>query len=208
VLFAQAFPDQPSITIDNIAKAIACYERTLITPDSPYDRFVRGDTDALSAKQIRGMARFESTGCILCHSGPNFSTASLFSEDMPYRIFPSIPNTVYERRHRLTDDLGVLPKGSGSDRGIWRVPSLRNITRTGPYFHNGSVSSLEEAVRIMAHTQLDKVISNSDIEDQSIHCLTGKQRLRVISHQALSDTEVDEIVAFLKALEGVMPTSL
>jgi cytochrome c peroxidase len=204
-LFALAFPNQPSITIDTIAKAIASYERTLITPNSPYDRFVRGDINALTEKQIRGMALFESTGCVLCHAGPNFSAASLFSDDTPYRIFPSIPNTVYEKRHHLTDDLGAAPKDSSTDRGIWRIPSLRNVTRTAPYFHNGSVSSLEEAIRIMAHVQLNKAISNSDIDDRSIQWLNGNQRLRVETHQALSDTEVEEIVAFLESLEGELP---
>ncbi|MET0061809.1 MAG: cytochrome c peroxidase [Candidatus Thiodiazotropha endolucinida] len=206
-LFSSAFPTRPSITIDTIAMAIASYERTLITPDSPYDRFIRGDSSALTEKQIRGMALFESTGCILCHSGPNFSAASLFSDDTPYRIFPSIPNTVYEKRHRLNDDLGAAPKDNGSDRGVWRIPSLRNVTRTGPYFHNGSVSSLEEAVRIMAHVQLNKAISNSDTDDRSIQWLNSNKRLRIESHQALSDTEVEEIVAFLESLEGKLPIS-
>ncbi|MEW8012912.1 MAG: cytochrome-c peroxidase [Candidatus Thiodiazotropha sp.] len=206
-LFVMAFPSRPSITIDTIAKAIASYERTLITPDSPYDRFVRGDSKALTEKQIRGMALFESTGCILCHAGPNFSAASHFSDDTPYRIFPSIPNTAYEKQHRLNDDLGAAAKDGGSDRGVWRIPSLRNVTRTAPYFHNGSVSSLEEAVRIMAHVQLDKVISNSDTDDRSVQWLNGHQRLRVSTHQALSDAEVEEIVAFLKSLEGELPFS-
>ncbi|MEW7973208.1 MAG: cytochrome c peroxidase [Candidatus Thiodiazotropha endolucinida] len=206
-LFNITFPTRPSITIDTIAMAIASYERTLITPDSPYDRFIRGDSSALTEKQIRGMALFESTGCILCHSGPNFSAASLFSDDTPYRIFPSIPNTVYEKRHRLSDDLGAAPKDNGSDRGVWRIPSLRNVTRTGPYFHNGSVSSLEEAVRIMAHVQLNKAISNRDTDDRSIQWLNNNKRLRVENHQALSDTEVEEIVAFLESLEGKLPIS-
>ncbi|MEW8188954.1 MAG: cytochrome c peroxidase [Candidatus Thiodiazotropha endolucinida] len=206
-LFNITFPTRPSINIDTIAMAIASYERTLITPDSPYDRFIRGDSSALTEKQIRGMALFESTGCILCHSGPNFSAASLFSDDTPYRIFPSIPNTVYEKRHRLSDDLGAAPKDNGSDRGVWRIPSLRNVTRTGPYFHNGSVSSLEEAVRIMAHVQLNKAISNRDTDDRSIQWLNNNKRLRVENHQALSDTEVEEIVAFLESLEGKLPIS-
>ncbi|MEW8138035.1 MAG: cytochrome c peroxidase [Candidatus Thiodiazotropha endolucinida] len=206
-LFNITFPTRPSITIDTIAMAIASYERTLITPDSPYDRFIRGDSSALTEKQIRGMALFESTGCILCHSGPNFSAASLFSDDTPYRIFPSIPNTVYEKRHRLSDDLGAAPKDNGSDRGVWRIPSLRNVTRTGPYFHNGSVSSLEEAVRIMAHVQLNKAISNRDTDDRSIQWLNNNKRLRVENHQALSDTEVEEIVGFLESLEGKLPIS-
>lgn len=206
-LFDAAFPDQPGITIDTIAKAIATYERTLITPDSPYDRFVRGDSSALTEKQLRGMVLFETTGCILCHSGPNFSAASHFSEDTPYRIFPSISNTVYERRHRLSEDPGASKSKDGAGRGVWRVPSLRNVTRTAPYFHNGSVTSLEEAVRIMAQVQLGKAISNDEIDDKSIQWRDGEQRLNVAIQQALSDTEVGEIVAFLKALEGELPTT-
>jgi cytochrome c peroxidase len=205
--FASVFPRQASVTIDNVAKAIAAYERTLVTPDSPYDRFVGGDSSALTDKQIRGMVLFESTGCILCHSGPNFSAASLFSEDTPYRIFPSIPNTAYENRYRLADDLGAAAEDSGSTRGVWRIPSLRNVTRTAPYFHNGSVSSLEEAVRIMARVQLNKSISNSNIDDIAIQWLYGNRRLRVETNQALSDAEVDEIVAFLKSLEGTLPAT-
>ncbi len=204
--FASVFPEQAPITIDTIAKAIAAYERTLITPDSPYDRFLGGDTSALTEKQIRGMALFESTGCTLCHSGPNFSAASLFSSDTPFRIFPSIPGTGYENRYNLADDHGAALDDSGSNRGVWRIPSLRNITRTGPYFHNGSVSSLEEAVRIMARVQLNKAISNSNTDDTTIQWLHGQRRLRVVTNQALSDTEVGEIVAFLKSLEGELPT--
>ncbi|MEW8508470.1 MAG: cytochrome c peroxidase [Candidatus Thiodiazotropha sp.] len=203
--FAAAFPNQPSITIDNIAKAIAAYERTLITPNSPYDRFVRGDSSALSAQQIRGMALFESTGCILCHSGPNFSAASIFSEDIPFRLFPSVPDTEYEMRHRLSDDPGAASKTVDSAAGVWRIPSLRNVNRTGPYFHNGSVATLEEAVRIMAHVQLNKTLSNNRIDDSSIQWLSGDQRLLVAPEQALSDSEVGEIVAFLKALDGELP---
>ncbi|MBT2971673.1 MAG: hypothetical protein B6D72_14590 [gamma proteobacterium symbiont of Ctena orbiculata] len=203
--FAAAFPGQPSITIDNIAKAIAAYERTLITPDSPYDRFVRGDRSALTAQQIRGMALFESTGCVLCHSGPNFSAASIFVDDIPFRLFPSVPDTEYDRQYGFTDDRGAAPDKSGSKSGIWRIPSLRNVNRTGPYFHNGSVASLEEAVRIMARVQLNKSLSNSALDDRSIQWLSGDQRLAVATHQALSDSEVDEIVAFLKALDGELP---
>lgn len=203
--FAAAFPAQPSVTIDNIAKAIAAYERTLITPDSPYDRFVKGDSSALSAQQIRGMALFESTGCVFCHSGPNFSAASIFADDIPFRLFPSVPDTEYEQQYGFTDDPGAAPVHSGSKPGIWRIPSLRNVNRTGPYFHNGSVASLEEAVRIMARVQLNKSLSNSATDDSSIHWLPGDRRLAVATQQALSDSEVDEIVAFLKALDGDLP---
>ncbi|MES9990674.1 MAG: cytochrome c peroxidase [Candidatus Thiodiazotropha sp.] len=203
--FALAFPSQPSITIDNIAKAIAAYERTLITPDSPYDRFVRGEASALSEQQIRGMALFESTGCILCHSGPNFSAASIFSDDIPFRLFPSIPGTEFERRYHLSDDPGAATNNSGSEPGVWRIPSLRNVNRTGPYFHNGSVTTLQEAVRIMARVQLNKSLSNNATDDNAIQWMPGNQRLIVANEQALSDREIEEIVAFLKALDGDLP---
>lgn len=206
--FASAFPNQASITIDTIAKAIAAFERTLITPDSPYDRFVRGDSSALTDKQIRGMVLFESTGCIFCHTGPNFSAASIFSGDIPFRIFPSIPNTVFERRYRLNDDPGAAMRKSDTDRGVWRIPSLRNVNRTAPYFHNGSVTTLTEAVRIMAHVQLAKNLSNNELDDRSIQWLQGDQRFKVSSNQALSDSEVDEIVAFLEALDGELPNAI
>jgi cytochrome c peroxidase len=204
--FTLAFPSQPLITIDNIAKAIAAYERTLITPDSPYDRFVRGDANALSEQQIRGMALFESTGCILCHSGPNFSAASIFSDDIPFRLFPAIPGTEFELRYHLSDDPGAAANNIGSEPGVWRIPSLRNVNRTGPYFHNGSVTTLQEAVRIMARVQLNKSLSNSISDDSSIQWMPGSQRLTVAAEQALSDREVDDIVAFLKALDGELPS--
>ncbi|MCG8426253.1 MAG: cytochrome-c peroxidase [Chromatiales bacterium] len=203
--FSQVFTTEQPITIDNIAKAIAAYERTLITPDSPYDRFVKGDRSALSEKQIRGMALFESLGCIQCHSGPNFSGASLFGDNTPYRIFPAIPYTEFEIRHRLSEDLGAAVGTSDSDRGVWRIPSLRNVSRTAPYFHNGSVRTLEEAVRIMAHVQLDKRLSNDRVDDRSIRWSERDRQFNVVTDQAISDTEVEEIVAFLEALDGELP---
>jgi len=167
--FQKAFAETPSITIDNIAKAIAAYERTLITPNSPYDRFVKGDSSALSEKQLRGMALFKSTGCILCHSGPNFSGASVFGDNSAYRFFPAVPNTEYESQYELSNDLGAANNFTDSDRGVWRIPSLRNVSRTSPYFHNGSVDNLEEAVRIMARVQLNKKLSNKITDDKTIH---------------------------------------
>ena len=87
--FAQAFGDGGAITFARIAQAIAAFERTLITPDAPYDRFVRGDGNALNRAQLRGMALFESVGCTLCHRGPNFSDASLLGGQSALRYFPA-----------------------------------------------------------------------------------------------------------------------
>lgn len=97
--FARAFGADQPITIRQIAAAIAAYERTLITPDAPYDRFVRGDDQALAPAQLRGMELFQSVGCIQCHSGPNFSGASLF--DPPpstQRLFPVFDSPRYMKR--------------------------------------------------------------------------------------------------------------
>ena len=200
--FSKVFAERPAITIDNIAKAIAAYERTLITPSSAYDRFVRGDINALSASQLRGMALFESTGCVLCHAGPNFSTASVFGQESAYRLFPAIPNAGYEALYRLSEDLGASNDTPESNRGIWRTPSLRNVSRTGPYFHNGSVDSLEEAVRIMATVQLNKTLSNEIADDRQIYWSDTERQLIASDNAALSDSEIEDIVAFLKALDG------
>lgn len=202
--FAKAFPDQPQITINNIAKAIASFERTLITPDSPYDRFVKGDTQAMTIQQIRGMALFEQLGCVQCHSGPNFSGASTFDSGSPYRIFPLVQDSDFEKHHQLTQDLGVL-KPEQATRGLWRVPSLRNVSRTAPYFHNGSVDSLEEAVRVMVNLQLGKKLSNDHSADKKVRWLTSNSEFSISENQAVSDTEIKEIVAFLEALSGKLP---
>jgi cytochrome c peroxidase len=197
--FARAFGlDQP-ITIERIAAAIAAYERTLITTDTPYDRFVRGDDKALSQAQLRGMELFQSVGCILCHSGPNFSGASVF--DPPpatQRIFPVYDVAKYVDRYKLTRDTGAnVP---GSNKGVWRIPSLRNVALTAPYFHNGSVDSLPEAVRIMATVQRGRRISNDD----SRIVVWSKQDRTItrIDNAVLSDRDVDDIVAFLKSLSS------
>lgn len=203
--FSQVFPGNREITIGQVAKVIAAYERTLITPDSPYDHFVNGDSDALSPQQIRGMALFESTGCVICHSGPNFSGASIYSEESPYRMFPANPNSGYETQYDLTADRGAADGQPGSQSGVWRIPSLRNVSRTAPYFHNGSVDSLEAAVRIMARVQLDRKLSNSPADAKRVQWQASEKQFTVETGRALSDAEVGDIVAFLKSLDGKLP---
>lgn len=190
--FAQAFGADKEITFERIAQAIAAYERTLITTDAPYDRFVRGDLSALRPDQLRGMALFQSVGCVNCHFGPNFSAASLFDARAPRRSFPANP-TQYEQRYDLVRDTGAAAASTG--RGVWRVPSLRNVALTGPWLHNGEVKELKEVVRIMASAQLGR----------SGHYLMWSDQNRVLSvvdRQVLSETEIDEIVAFLQALSS------
>lgn len=195
--FGEIFGAETPITIEHIAEVIAVFERTLITTDSPYDRFVRGEMGALSSSQLRGMALFESVGCINCHYGPNFSAASRFDSRAPFRLFPALP-TPFEERYRLTDDLGA---GGEAGRGVWRVPSLRNVALTAPYFHNGSVAELKEAVRIMASVQLGRTGRMLVWSDKN-------KRLALREGSALEEDELDDIVAFLKALSSDRLVSL
>ncbi len=189
--FISVFGDEV-VTIDRIAKAIAAYERTLITPDTPYDRFVRGDLDAMTTAQLRGMGLFQSVGCINCHSGPNFSAASLFDTTQPMRPFP-LTHIPQQQRYRLTEDTGAVPPVSG--RGYWRVPSLRNVALTGPWLHNGSVKKLEEVVRIMSAAQLGYTGPMLRWSDQEPILYESTQR-------KLRDDEIQDIVAFLNALSS------
>ncbi len=179
------------ITIGQIAEALAAFERTLITPDTSYDRFVRGDLGALKPAQLRGMALFESVGCINCHYGPNFSAASRFDGRAPLRLFPAMA-TPYEERYQLTEDRGAAEDGG---RGVWRVPSLRNVALTAPYFHNGSVAELKEAVRVMANVQLGRT-------GRMLVWSDGEKRLEVRESHALEEQVLDDIVAFLEALSS------
>jgi len=199
--FVKAFGTDQPITIKQITGAIAAYERTLITTDTPYDRFVRGDGNALSAAQLRGMALFQTAGCILCHSGPNFSAASVFDPPAePFRLFPVFNSPKYMARYNLNKDVGA--NVSGSKQAVWRVPSLRNVALTPPYFHNGSVDNLPEAVRIMATVQRGKRLSN-DINDNKTIVWSGQEKtLARIEAAPLSDRDVADIVEFLKSLSS------
>ncbi|HEX8988313.1 MAG TPA: cytochrome c peroxidase [Rhodocyclaceae bacterium] len=198
-LFDRAFGKGSPIDIDAIAGAIAAYERTLITPDSPYDRFVRGDAQAMSPAALRGMALFESLGCVSCHSGPNFSGASLFDTAAPLRLFPGNSSS-FDARYGFARDVGLAP--AGSKRGVWRVPSLRNVAVTGPYFHNGSVSDLAEAVRVMASAQLGRLTRDDPRSGRFVVWSAPDRMLSAIDRSALTDQQVDDIVAFLKSLTG------
>jgi len=209
--FDRAFGKGAEITFERIAQAIAAYERTLITPDTPYDRFVRGDRTALTPAQLRGMALFQSTGCIACHSGANFSGASfvdLKAGDPPsgvandngrFRMFPG-NDTSYVARYNLTADKGAA--GPGSDRGIWRIPSLRNVALTGPWLHNGSVDKLEEVVRIMAASQLGASVDGAPQLGRTVFWSPDERSVSKVDRPVLSDADVQDIVAFLGALSS------
>ncbi|MBN20532.1 MAG: cytochrome-c peroxidase [Bdellovibrionaceae bacterium] len=173
--FEKAFGKENPITIEHVAKAIAHYERTLITPNSPFDRYQRGDKKAMSKRAIRGMKTFEQVGCTSCHSGVNFSGPPLPVGTGFFMRFPTFDNP-YVEKYGFKKDLGRFEATKNPvDKHMWRVPTLRNIALTAPYFHNGAVKSLDEAVRVMAKSQL-----NVDLKKK----------------------QVKDIVAFLKSLSG------
>jgi cytochrome c peroxidase len=166
-MFKAAFPGTPDpITIDNVAKAIAAYERTLITPDTPFDRYLKGDKSALTEQQVRGMRTFAELGCTACHSGPNFSGPAMKAGQGFFVKFPSFAGSKYERQYDLLADTGRhAATGQEADKHLWRVPTLRNVALTAPYMHNGQVATLDEAVRVMAATQLNKEIGADQVRD-------------------------------------------
>lgn len=158
------------ITIEEIAMAIASFERTLVTPDSPFDRYQRGDKSALSEAQVRGWQKFQQHACIACHAAPTFDNKDYFIR------FPLHEAKDYDRKYGFTKDDGRYKvTGVFKDTNIWRVPSLQNVELTAPYFHNGSVKSLDEAVRIMAKAQLQKTLPDQDVKDivEFLKSLTG-----------------------------------
>ena len=176
-LFAKAFKGKNSINIDNYAKAVAAYERTLITPNSPYDLYQKGNKKALSALQVKGLQKFQSVGCVACHSGSAFAGPSLPMGQGFFMKFPTFPGTSYDKKYGFSKDLGRYEETKqDSDKNMWRVPTLRNIALTAPYFHNGKVKTLDEAVKVMAKTQLNRDLTENDVKEivAFLNSLTGK----------------------------------
>jgi len=159
--FERAFGGDDPMTVDNAAKAVAAFERTMITPNSPYDRFVKGDKRALTVQQQRGMQAFAETGCVNCHSGAAFNGPSMPAGTGFFMKFPTFTNNDYVKKYDLMKDRGRFEStGKAADTHLFKVPTLRNIALTAPYFHNGSVATLGEAIRVMAKVQL-----NVDLDD-------------------------------------------
>jgi cytochrome c peroxidase len=157
---------------DAIKDAIATFTRSLITPDSRFDRYLRGNHDALSADEIEGYRLFNESGCSSCHQG------ALVGGNM-FEKLGIVRDYFADRGHISKADLGRFnTTGDEQDRYEFKVPSLRNVARTAPYFHDGSARTLEDAVKIMAKYQL------------------GRE---------LSDSEVHRIVQFLESLNGTLP---
>jgi cytochrome c peroxidase len=169
--FTEAFPgDDHPVNFDNVLRSIEIFEATLITPNAPFDRFLRGDDHAMTEKQRRGLDRFIFHGCATCHRGVNVGGNAFFQFGM--RNAPG-------ETLRPPEDHGLgQVTGRVRDQFFFRVAPLRNVALTAPYFHSGRVWDLDEAVRIMAKSQLDiATLPDQDVEDivAFLHALTGEQ---------------------------------
>ncbi len=133
-LFKEAFPEDPRITVDNLASALAAFQRTMVSDRSLYDAYVRGHSATLNGELLEGMFLFAEMGCNDCHAPPLFE-----SESFANRNVPSVEGIRDEGRGEVT--------GLTQDMGAFRTPTLRNVFDSEPYFHNGSVKRLEDAVR-------------------------------------------------------------
>ena len=150
-LFAEAFPaSRPAVTYDNMALAIGAFERGLVTP-GPFDAFLRGDAGALASGQRWGFRRFVELGCAGCHNGPGLGG----------QTFEAIGHVKAYPDH---SDLGRFEvTGAEADRLSFRVPGLRNVAKTAPYYHDGGIATLDEAVRRMATYQLGIEMAPPDL---------------------------------------------
>ncbi|MFP4181778.1 MAG: cytochrome-c peroxidase [Thiohalospira sp.] len=163
--FEEVFGDD-KIDIKRITKAIGAYERTLVTPDTPYNNYVNGDKDAMSEQELRGRDTFKEVGCTSCHSGPAFAGPQMPLGKGFFQEFPTYEDNEYVEKYDFMEDTGRHEDtGKDDHKHMWRVPTLYNVELTAPYFHNGAVDSLDEAVRVMGKTQLDKELSDQQVDD-------------------------------------------
>lgn len=157
-LFKAAYPGETRpITYDNLQKAIAAFERTLLTP-SRFDQYMQGDNNALSAEEKSGLKTFISSGCTSCHNGVGIGGSSLmkFGLVTDYR---TLTNSTLDDKGREN-----VTKNK-EDNHVFKVPGLRNVQGTYPYFHDGSIASLDSAVKIMGKAQLNKTLSGAEIKE-------------------------------------------
>jgi cytochrome c peroxidase len=168
-LFKAAFPgEKDPVTVDNLAKAIGAFERTLMTP-APFDAFVKGDPKALTGQQKRGLQTFFETGCMTCHFSP-YVGGQMYQK---FGVFEPYWN--YTKSEKIDEGIFAVTKNE-ADKYVFKVPVLRNVAETLPYFHDGSVDKLGDAVRIMGKIQLLKDLSKEQVADITVFfaSLTGQ----------------------------------
>jgi cytochrome c peroxidase len=152
-----AFPGQDNpVTFDNMAVAIEAYEATLITPEAPFDKYLRGNSEALNEKEKEGLALFMDRGCTACHSGVNLGGQNYYPFGLVAKPGAEILPAGDKGRFSVTE--------TASDEYVFRAAPLRNIELTAPYFHSGAVWSLEEAVAVMGTAQLGTELNDSEVK--------------------------------------------
>jgi cytochrome c peroxidase len=191
-----------TVTPETLGKALAAFQRTLVSRNAPFDRYMTGDLQAMSAEALRGLELFKGKArCILCHNGPNFTDSRfhhLGVPDAPLLSDPLVQAAIRFDAKRMNvpeyqsvkEDLGrYLVTKEERDRGAFRTPTLRHVTQREPYMHNGVFHSLEEVI---------------DFYDDGGGAVAGKSPLM----QALGLTAQDkrDLLAFLQALTGELPT--
>lgn len=170
-LFQKAFPsDKDPITFTNMRKAIAAFERNLMTK-SRFDKYMDGDANALTSEEVAGMKKFIDVGCASCHNGATVGGQSY----QKFGVYE--PYEKYTKSTKVDNGRMDVTKNE-ADKFMFKVPSLRNVEKTYPYFHDGSIKDLNEAVKIMAKVQLNK---------------------------NLTDAEVNQITSFMKTLTADIP---
>ena len=157
-LFRAAFPkDEDPVTVDNFARAIGAFERTLMTPSS-FDDFMKGRNAALNEHQKRGLRAFLDTGCMTCHSSP-YLGGQMYQK---FGVFQPYGNLT---KSQPVDEGRFAVTKNEADKYVFKVPILRNVAATPPYFHDGSVDKLEDAVMIMAKLQLARDLTKEQAAD-------------------------------------------
>ncbi|SDT92537.1 cytochrome-c peroxidase [Halopseudomonas salegens] len=164
-MFADIYGTE-KIDIDQVTDAIAAFEETLVTPNSRFDQWLKGDDDALTANELAGYETFKSIGCTACHNGPAAGGTSFQRMGV---VEPYVTDNPAEGRVAIT--------GEDADRFNFKVPTLRNVELTYPYFHDGAYWELEKVVDVMARLQLGRKLSDEDINNMTafLKTLTGDQ---------------------------------
>jgi cytochrome c peroxidase len=175
--FHTAFPgDANPVTYDNVGRAIGAFERGLVTP-ARWDRYLEGEKSALTAQEVAGLKVFTDVGCVTCHTG-EFVGGSMFQK---VGVASAWPNQRDQGRFEVTKN--------DSDRMQFKVPSLRNVAMTAPYFHDGTAKTLEQAVTMMAKHQIGEELSPTDLASivSWLGSLTGELPAKYIATPKLPD---------------------
>lgn len=168
--FAQAFPkEKDPVSFDNVARAIEVYEATLVTPDAPFDQWLKGKDSTLTAQQKQGVALFMEKGCAACHNGINVGGQDYFPFGVVEKPGAEVLPAADRGRFQVTQ--------TADDDYVFRSPTLRNVALTAPYFHSGKVWDLRQAVAIMGTSQLGTELAEPEVEAITafLHSLTGAQ---------------------------------